>query len=55
LRWNQGAAAVWKRDEQELNVAPPQASHDFEIAPLQRMAGAQNLHRTRKVTEMGSL
>jgi hypothetical protein len=52
---NEGAAAIWKRNEQELNAAPSQSPHDFEIAPLQRMALTQNLHRTREVAEMGSL
>jgi len=52
---NEGAAAVWKRDEQELNAAPSQSPHDFEIASLQRMALAQNFHQTGEVAEMGSL
>jgi hypothetical protein len=52
---NEGAAAIWKRNEQELDAAPSQSPHDFEIAPLQRMALTQNLHRTGEVTEMGSL
>jgi hypothetical protein len=52
---NEGAAAVWKRDEQELNAAPSQSPHDFEIVSLQWMALTQNLHRTREVAEMGSL
>jgi hypothetical protein len=52
---NEGAAAVWKRDEQELNAASSQSLHDFEITPLQRMALTQNLHRTGEVAEMSSL
>src|ERR1700682_6057366 len=52
---NEGAAAIWKRNEQEVNAAPSQSPHDFEIASLQRMELTQNLHRTREVAEMGSL
>jgi hypothetical protein len=52
---NEGATAVWKRDEQELNAAPSQSPHDFEIASLQRMALTQNLYRTGEIAEMGSL
>jgi hypothetical protein len=43
---NDVAAAIWKRNEQELNAAPSQSHHDFEIASLQRMALTQSLHRT---------
>jgi len=39
----------------QLNAAPSQSPHDFEIASLQRMALAQNSHRTGEVAEMGSL
>jgi hypothetical protein len=52
---NEGAAAIWKRDEQELNATSSKSPHDVEIAPLQRMALTQNLHRTGEVAEMGSL
>jgi hypothetical protein len=43
---NEGAAAIRKRDEQELNAAPSQSPHDFEITSLQGMSLTQNLRRT---------